>query len=235
MLEATRAAPSVITIIADVSRDADVARLRGADPRAVRPGRRAATTTPASRVARAPAEELRHRGVRPGDRHQPQGRLLRHAIHARRTSRPRDPGAIVNVASVGGIRGVPNQLAYVASKHARRRHDEGRGDRVRRPRRSRQRDRPGRDHDRDDQGMRSSRSAGEDGWEEAGREYVSANPMQRFGQPPRCRPRRVPALRRCLVRQRRRGADRRRPVPGVLRRGRGQDDQSVRSHAVADP
>ena len=25
---------------------------------------------------------------------------------------------------------------------------------------------------------------GEEGWEQAGREYVSVNPMQRFGQPP---------------------------------------------------
>jgi NAD(P)-dependent dehydrogenase (short-subunit alcohol dehydrogenase family) len=49
-------------------------------------------------------------------------------------------------------------------------------------RRDRQRDRPGRDHDRCGQGS-LIQMAGEDGWEEAGRQFVSMNPKRRFGVP----------------------------------------------------
>jgi NAD(P)-dependent dehydrogenase (short-subunit alcohol dehydrogenase family) len=91
-------------------------------------------------------------------------------------------GAIVNAASVGGIRAVPNLVAYVASKHAvvgmtkqaaieygqygisvnavapgAIMTDMVRGSLI--------------------------QIAGEDGWEEAGAAFVSVNPMRRFGQP----------------------------------------------------
>ena len=62
-------------------------------------------------------------------------------------------GAIVNVASVGGIRGIPNQLAYVASKHAVVGMTKAAAIEYGGLRRPRQRDRPGRDHDRDGQGL----------------------------------------------------------------------------------
>jgi len=38
--------------------------------------------------------------------------------HALALMEPRGAGAIVNVASIAGLRPVPNQAAYVASKHA---------------------------------------------------------------------------------------------------------------------
>lgn len=92
-------------------------------------------------------------------------------------------GAIVNVASVGGIRGVPNQVAYVASKHAVAGMTKVAA------------------IESGVHGVRINAIApgvimtemvrgafvqigGEEGWEQAGREYVSVNPMQRFGQPP---------------------------------------------------
>lgn len=91
-------------------------------------------------------------------------------------------GAIVNAASVGGIRAVPNLVAYVATKHAvvgmtkqaaieygqygvsinavapgAIMTDMVRGSLI--------------------------QIAGEDGWEEAGAAFVSVNPMKRFGEP----------------------------------------------------
>jgi NAD(P)-dependent dehydrogenase (short-subunit alcohol dehydrogenase family) len=91
-------------------------------------------------------------------------------------------GAIVNVASVGGIRGIPNQLAYVASKHAVvgmtkvAAIEHGvHGVRVNAIA-------PGVIMTEMVKGA-FVQIAGEDGWEEAGRAYVSLNPTQRFGQP----------------------------------------------------
>jgi NAD(P)-dependent dehydrogenase (short-subunit alcohol dehydrogenase family) len=91
-------------------------------------------------------------------------------------------GAIVNAASVGGIRAIPNLIAYVATKHAvvgmtkqaaveygqygvsvnavapgAIMTDMVRGSLI--------------------------QIAGEDGWEEAGAAFVSVNPMKRFGEP----------------------------------------------------
>ena len=91
-------------------------------------------------------------------------------------------GAIVNAASVGGIRAVPNLVAYVASKHAvagmtkQAAIEYGEfGVRVNAVA-------PGAIMT---DMVRGSliQIAGEDGWEEAGAAFVSANPMRRFGQP----------------------------------------------------
>ena len=91
-------------------------------------------------------------------------------------------GAIVNAASVGGIRAVPNLVAYVASKHAvagmtkQAALEYGQyGVRVNAIA-------PGAIMT---DMVRGSliQIAGEDGWEEAGAAFVSVNPMKRFGQP----------------------------------------------------
>ena len=91
-------------------------------------------------------------------------------------------GAIVNAASVGGIRAVPNLVAYVASKHAvagmtkQAAIEYGEyGVRINAVA-------PGAIMT---DMVRGSliQIAGEDGWEEAGAAFVSVNPMKRFGQP----------------------------------------------------
>jgi NAD(P)-dependent dehydrogenase (short-subunit alcohol dehydrogenase family) len=91
-------------------------------------------------------------------------------------------GAIVNAASVGGIRAVPNLVAYVAAKHAVSGMTKNGAAEY------------------GEFGVRVNAIApgaimtemikeslmqigGEDGWEEAGAAYVSVNPMRRFGQP----------------------------------------------------
>src|SRR4051812_28226878 len=91
-------------------------------------------------------------------------------------------GAIVNAASVGGIRAVPNLVAYVASKHAvagmtkQAAVEYGAyGVRVNAVA-------PGAILTDMIKGS-LIQIAGEDGWEEAGAAFVSVNPMKRFGQP----------------------------------------------------
>jgi NAD(P)-dependent dehydrogenase (short-subunit alcohol dehydrogenase family) len=91
-------------------------------------------------------------------------------------------GAIVNVASVGGIRGIPNQLAYVASKHAVvgmtkvAAVEAGvHGVRVNAIA-------PGVIMTEMVKGA-FIQIGGEAGWEQAAQDYVSVNPMQRYGQP----------------------------------------------------
>jgi len=91
-------------------------------------------------------------------------------------------GAIVNAASVGGIRAVPNLVAYVASKHAVAGMTKQAAVEY------------------GEYGVRVNAVApgailtdmikgsliqigGEEGWEEVGAEFVSVNPMRRFGQP----------------------------------------------------
>ena len=91
-------------------------------------------------------------------------------------------GAIVNAASVGGIRAVPNLVAYVAAKHAVAGMTKSGAAEY------------------GEFGVRVNAIApgaimtemireslkqigGEDGWEAAGREFVSVNPMRRFGRP----------------------------------------------------
>lgn len=92
-------------------------------------------------------------------------------------------GAIVNVASVGGIRGIPNQLAYVASKHAvvgmtkvAAVESGVHGVRVNAIA-------PGVIMTEMVKGA-FVQIGGEDGWEQAAQDYVSVNPMRRYGQPP---------------------------------------------------
>ncbi len=91
-------------------------------------------------------------------------------------------GAIVNAASVGGIRAVPNLVAYGATKHAvagMTKHaaiEYGQyGVRVNAIA-------PGAIMTDMIKGS-LIKIAGEDGWEEFGQEFVSVNPMRRFGQP----------------------------------------------------
>jgi len=91
-------------------------------------------------------------------------------------------GAIVNAASVGGIRAVPNLVGYGAAKHAvagmtkQAAIDYGQfGVRVNAIA-------PGAIMTDMIKGS-LVKIAGEDGWEEFGREYVSVNPMKRFGEP----------------------------------------------------
>jgi NAD(P)-dependent dehydrogenase (short-subunit alcohol dehydrogenase family) len=91
-------------------------------------------------------------------------------------------GAIVNAASVGGIRAVPNLVAYGATKHAvagmtkQAAIEYGQyGVRINAIA-------PGAIMT---DMIRGSliKIAGEDGWEEFGQEFVSVNPMRRFGLP----------------------------------------------------
>ena len=91
-------------------------------------------------------------------------------------------GSIVNAASVGGIRAVPNLVAYGATKHAvagmtkQAAIEYGQyGVRVNAIA-------PGAIMT---DMIRGSliKIAGEDGWQEFGQEFVSLNPMKRFGQP----------------------------------------------------
>jgi NAD(P)-dependent dehydrogenase (short-subunit alcohol dehydrogenase family) len=91
-------------------------------------------------------------------------------------------GAIVNAASVGGIRAVPNLVGYGAAKHAvagmtkQAAIDYGQfGVRVNAIA-------PGAIMTEMIKGS-LIKIAGEDGWEEFGREFVSVNPMKRFGEP----------------------------------------------------
>ena len=170
----------LLTVIADVSREADVAayveqtrahfgRIDGLHNNAGIEGRQA----PAEEYDTAVFDrviDINLKGVFYGMRH-----TLPHF-------KAQGSGAIVNVASVGGIRGVPNQLAYVASKHAvvgmtkvAAIESGVHGVRVNAIA-------PGVIMTEMVKGA-FIQIGGEDGWEEAGREYVSLNPMQRFGQP----------------------------------------------------
>jgi NAD(P)-dependent dehydrogenase (short-subunit alcohol dehydrogenase family) len=91
-------------------------------------------------------------------------------------------GAIVNAASVGGIRAVPNLVGYGAAKHAvagmtkQAAIDYGQyGVRVNAIA-------PGAIMTDMIRGS-LKKIAGEDGWVQFGREFVSVNPMKRFGEP----------------------------------------------------
>jgi NAD(P)-dependent dehydrogenase (short-subunit alcohol dehydrogenase family) len=91
-------------------------------------------------------------------------------------------GAIVNAASVGGIRAVPNLVGYGAAKHAvagvtkQAAIEYGQyGVRVNAIA-------PGAIMTDMIKGS-LIKIAGEDGWQEFGQEFVSVNPMKRFGRP----------------------------------------------------
>lgn len=90
-------------------------------------------------------------------------------------------GAVVNMASVGGIRGVGNQSGYAASKHGvvgltrNSGIEYGQfGIRINAVA-------PGAIMTPMVEG--SLRQIGGENWEEVGRQFVSVNPMQRFGRP----------------------------------------------------
>jgi NAD(P)-dependent dehydrogenase (short-subunit alcohol dehydrogenase family) len=91
-------------------------------------------------------------------------------------------GAIVNAASVGGIRAVPNLIAYVASKHAVTGMTRQAAVEYGQYGVSVNAVAPGAIMT---EMIRGSliQIAGEEGWEQAGAEFVSVNPMRRFGQP----------------------------------------------------
>jgi len=91
-------------------------------------------------------------------------------------------GAIVNAASVGGIRAVPNLIAYVASKHAVTGMTRQAAVEYGQYGVSVNAVAPGAIMT---DMIRGSliQIGGEDGWEQAGAEFVSTNPMRRFGQP----------------------------------------------------
>jgi NAD(P)-dependent dehydrogenase (short-subunit alcohol dehydrogenase family) len=91
-------------------------------------------------------------------------------------------GSIVNAASVGGIRAVPNLVAYVASKHAVAGMTKQAALEYGQYGVSINAVAPGAIMTDMVKGS-LIQIAGEDGWEEAGAAFVSVNPMRRFGQP----------------------------------------------------
>lgn len=90
-------------------------------------------------------------------------------------------GSIVNTASVGGIRGVGNQSGYAASKHGVVGLTKNSGIEYGQFGVSIKAIAPGAIMTAMVEG--SLRQIGGDNWEEAGKEFVKANPMLRFGKP----------------------------------------------------
>ena len=90
-------------------------------------------------------------------------------------------GSIVNTASVGGIRGVGNQSGYSASKHGVVGLTRNSAVEYGEFGISIKAIAPGAIMTPMVEG--SLRQIGGDNWEEAGREFVKANPMKRFGKP----------------------------------------------------
>lgn len=91
-------------------------------------------------------------------------------------------GAIVNAASVGGIRAVPNQVGYGASKHAVAGMTKDAAIEYGQFGVSINAIAPGAIMTAMVKGS-LIQIGGEDGWEEAGKQFVSVNPMRRFGEP----------------------------------------------------
>jgi NAD(P)-dependent dehydrogenase (short-subunit alcohol dehydrogenase family) len=91
-------------------------------------------------------------------------------------------GAIVNASSVGGIRAIPNLVAYVASKHAVAGMTKQTAVEYGQHGVSINAIAPGAIMTEMVKGS-LIQIAGEDGWEEAGAQFVSVNPMRRFGEP----------------------------------------------------
>lgn len=90
-------------------------------------------------------------------------------------------GSIVNTASVGGIRGVGNQSGYAASKHGVVGLTRNSGIEYGQYGISIKAIAPGAIMTPMVEG--SLKQIGGDNWEEAGKEFVSTNPMKRFGKP----------------------------------------------------
>jgi NAD(P)-dependent dehydrogenase (short-subunit alcohol dehydrogenase family) len=91
-------------------------------------------------------------------------------------------GAIVNASSVGGIRAIPNLVAYVASKHAVAGMTKQTAVEYGQHGVSINAIAPGAIMTEMVKGS-LIQIAGEEGWEEAGAQFVSVNPMRRFGEP----------------------------------------------------
>ncbi len=91
-------------------------------------------------------------------------------------------GAIVNAASVGGIRAVPNLVAYGASKHAVAGMTKDAAIEYGQYGVSINAVAPGAIMTSMIKGS-LIQIGGEDGWEEAGAAFVSVNPKKRFGEP----------------------------------------------------
>ncbi len=96
--------------------------------------------------------------------------------------RAQGSGAIVNAASVGGIRAIPNLVAYVAAKHAVAGMTKQAALEYGQYGVSVNAVAPGAIMT---DMVRGSliQIAGEDGWQEAGAAFVSVNPTRRFGEP----------------------------------------------------
>ncbi|PWU70329.1 MULTISPECIES: SDR family oxidoreductase [Gracilibacillus] len=90
-------------------------------------------------------------------------------------------GSIVNTASVGGIRGVGNQSGYAASKHGVVGLTRNSGVEYGQYGVSIKAIAPGAIMTPMVEG--SLKQIGGENWEEAGKEFVSVNPMKRFGKP----------------------------------------------------
>ncbi|OXS75784.1 SDR family oxidoreductase [Domibacillus enclensis] len=90
-------------------------------------------------------------------------------------------GSIVNTASVGGIRGVGNQSGYAASKHGVVGLTRNSGVEYGQFGVSVKAIAPGAIMTPMVEG--SLRQIGGDNWQEVGKEFVSVNPMKRFGKP----------------------------------------------------
>ena len=90
-------------------------------------------------------------------------------------------GSIVNTASVGGIRGVGNQSGYAASKHGVVGLTRNSGIEYGQYGISIKAIAPG--AIMTPMVENSLKQIGGDDWEEAGKEFVSVNPMKRFGKP----------------------------------------------------
>ena len=91
-------------------------------------------------------------------------------------------GAIVNTSSVGGIRAVPNQVGYGASKHAVAGMTKDAAIEYGQYGISVNAIAPGAIMTAMVEGS-LKQLGGEDGWEEVGKQFVSINPMRRFGRP----------------------------------------------------
>jgi NAD(P)-dependent dehydrogenase (short-subunit alcohol dehydrogenase family) len=90
-------------------------------------------------------------------------------------------GSVVNTASVGGIRGVGNQSGYSASKHGVVGLTRNSGVEYGQFGVSIKAIAPG--AIMTPMVVESLKQIGGDNWEEAGKEFVSVNPMKRFGKP----------------------------------------------------
>nr|WP_318540054.1 SDR family oxidoreductase [Terribacillus saccharophilus] len=101
--------------------------------------------------------------------------------HVLKVMKEQGHGSVVNTASVGGIRGIGNQSGYAASKHGVVGLTKNSGIEYGQFGVSIKAIAPGAIMTPMVEG--SLRQIGGDNWEEAGKEFVSVNPMKRFGNP----------------------------------------------------